>query len=35
VMRGGAAMQLLEIVGYAWPLALIAVGVYLLLRRRS
>jgi hypothetical protein len=35
VMRGGAAMQLLEIVGYAWPLALIAVGIYLLLRRRS
>jgi len=35
VMRGGAAMQLLEILGYAWPLALVAVGAYLLLRRRG
>lgn len=35
VMRGGAAMQLLEIIGYAWPLVLVAVGAYLLLRRRE
>ena len=35
LMRGGAAMQLLEIIGYAWPLVLVAIGVYLLLRRRS
>lgn len=35
VMRGGAAMQLLEILGYAWPLALVAVGVYILLKRRD
>ncbi len=35
IMRGGAAMQLLEILGYAWPLALVAVGVYILLRRRG
>lgn len=35
VMRGGLAMQLLQILGYAWPLALVAVGVYLLLRKRS
>lgn len=35
VMRGGAAMQLLEILGYAWPLVLVAVGAYLLLRRRE
>ena len=35
VMRGGAAMQLLEILGYAWPLILVAVGVYILLKRRS
>jgi hypothetical protein len=35
IMRGGAAMQLLEIIGYAWPLALVAVGAYLLLRRRG
>lgn len=35
VMRGGAAMQLLEILGYVWPLALVAVGVYILLKRRD
>ena len=35
VMRGGAAMKALEILGYAWPLVLVAVGVYLLLRRRE
>ncbi len=35
IMRGGAAMQLLEILGYAWPLILIAIGAYLLLRRRG
>ena len=35
VMRGGAAMQLLEILGYAWPLILVGVGVYILLKRRS
>jgi hypothetical protein len=35
VMRGGAAMQLLEIIGYAWPLILVGVGVYILLKRRG
>jgi len=35
VMRGGAAMQLLQLLGYAWPLALVAIGLYLLLRRRE
>ena len=35
VMRGGAALQLLEILGYAWPLILVAVGVYILLKRRT
>jgi hypothetical protein len=35
VMRGGAALQLLEIIGYAWPLVLVAVGIYILLKRRS
>ncbi len=35
VMRGGAAMQLLEILGYAWPLILVAVGIYILLKRRG
>ena len=35
VMRGGAAMQLLEILGYSWPLILVGVGVYILLKRRG
>ncbi len=35
VMRGGAALRLLEIIGYLWPLALVAVGAYLLLRKRA
>lgn len=35
IMRGGAAMQLLEMLGYAWPLILVAIGAYLLLRRRG
>lgn len=35
ILRGGAAMRLLELMGYAWPLILVAVGVYLLLKRRS
>lgn len=35
VMRGGAAMQLLEMIGYAWPLILVGVGVYILLKRRG
>jgi hypothetical protein len=35
VMRGGAALRMLEIIGYAWPLALVAVGAYLLLRRQG
>jgi hypothetical protein len=35
IMRGGAAMQLLEIIGYIWPLVLVAIGAYLLLRRRG
>lgn len=35
VMRGGAAMQLLEILGYAWPLILVAVGIHVLLQRRK
>lgn len=35
LVRGGAAMQVLEIIGYAWPLALVAIGAYLLLRRRE
>lgn len=35
IMRGGAAMRLLEIMGYAWPLVLVAVGAYFLLKRRS
>lgn len=34
VMRGGAAIKALEFLGYAWPLALVAIGVYVLLRRR-
>ncbi len=29
------ALQLLEIIGYAWPLILVAVGVYILLKRRG
>ncbi|MFZ2488093.1 MAG: hypothetical protein WAZ19_08210 [Anaerolineae bacterium] len=35
LLRGGAAMRLLELAGYAWPLILVAVGASLLLRRRS
>ncbi len=35
LVRGGAALQVLEIIGYAWPLVLVAIGAYLLLRRRG
>lgn len=35
IMRGGTAMRLLEIMGYAWPLVLVAAGAYFLLKRRS
>lgn len=35
LLRGGAAMRLLELAGYGWPLILVAVGASLLLRRRS
>jgi hypothetical protein len=35
LLRGGAAMQLMQVMGYAWPLILVAIGAYLLLKRRS
>ncbi len=35
MLVGGAAVELLEYTNYIWPLALIGVGAYLLLRRRT
>jgi hypothetical protein len=35
LLGGGVAMQLVKIAGYAWPLILVGVGIYLLLRRRQ
>ena len=35
LMGGGAAMQLIKVAGYAWPLILVGIGIYLLLRRRE
>ncbi len=31
---GGFGMQLLQIIGYGWPLILVGIGIYLLLKRR-
>ncbi|MEZ4771394.1 MAG: hypothetical protein R2844_23625 [Caldilineales bacterium] len=35
LMGGGPAMQLLQIVGYGWPLILVGIGIYLLVRRKD
>lgn len=35
LLQGGTALRLLEIAGYAWPLILVGVGAYLLLKRRA
>lgn len=35
LLQGGAAVRILEIIGYGWPLILIGVGVYLLLKRKA
>lgn len=35
LLTGGLAMQLLQVLGYAWPLILVAVGVYILVVRRN
>lgn len=35
LLGGGPAMQLLKVAGYAWPLILVGIGLYLLLRRRE
>ncbi|MEA3335217.1 MAG: hypothetical protein U9R25_04855 [Chloroflexota bacterium] len=34
LISGETGLQFLKLIGYAWPLALVAVGAYLLLRRR-
>jgi hypothetical protein len=35
LLVGGTAREALSLVGYLWPLALIALGLYLLMRRRD
>lgn len=35
LLSGGMGLQFLKVIGYAWPLILVGVGVYLLLRRRQ
>lgn len=35
LLGGGMALQLLQIVGYGWPLILVGIGIYLLVRRRA
>jgi hypothetical protein len=35
LLQGGAAVRILEIVGYGWPLILIGVGLYLLIKRKA
>ncbi len=35
LLAGEAGQQMLEFVGQAWPLALIAVGLYVIFRRRG
>ncbi|MGC8780565.1 MAG: hypothetical protein ACP5UQ_06840 [Anaerolineae bacterium] len=35
LLAGDAGLQVLRLLGYAWPLALIAVGAWILLRRRA
>lgn len=35
LLRGGAGLRVLELAGYAWPLLLVAVGMRLLLRRKT
>jgi hypothetical protein len=34
LLLGGYGLQLLTLIGVAWPLILVAIGVYLLLKRR-
>lgn len=35
LLAGGFGMQILQIIGYGWPLILVGVGVYLLIKRRG
>lgn len=35
VVSGGLGLQLLQIIGYGWPLILVGIGIYLLLKRRG
>jgi hypothetical protein len=35
ILAGDAGLQVLRLLGYAWPLALIAAGAWILLRRRA
>ena len=35
LLSGGFGMQILQIIGYGWPLVLVGVGVYLLIKRRG
>ncbi len=35
LLGGGPAMQLLQIIGYSWPLILVGIGIYLLFKRRE
>lgn len=34
LLGGGPALQVLKVIGYAWPLALVALGIYLLVKRQ-
>ena len=35
LLSGGYLMQVLQIIGYGWPLILVGIGIYLLVRRRG
>ena len=34
LLGGGFGQELLKVAGYVWPLILVGIGIYLLLRRR-
>lgn len=35
LVSGGFGMQILQIIGYGWPLILVGIGIYLLVKRRG
>ena len=35
LLSGGFGIQLLQIIGYGWPLILVGIGIYLLVKRRG